>query len=62
MGKVGEEAGSRETSINDAKKSENGGRQGQEAGIGHPGGGVDGKTLKYDVKWWGEVLVARGHP
>ena len=50
-GRVGEEAGSREIGINDAKRSENGGRggrQGQGVGMGHPWVGVNWVTLEYD--------------
>ena len=50
MGKVGEEAGSRETSINDAKKSENGDRvswQEQGNGMGHARDGEYRGTIQY---------------
>jgi hypothetical protein len=49
---VGEGVGSKGIAINNAKKSENGGsgdRQGQEHGIGHAGGWMDGKTMTYSV-------------
>ena len=49
---MGKGVGSKGTALNDAKKSENGGsgdRQGWEYGIGHAGGGIDGKTMTYSL-------------
>ena len=47
---MGEEAGSREIGINDAKKRKwgQGGRQGKGVGMGHPWVGVNWVTLEYD--------------